>query len=114
MFARAMLEQPYQYFKQRLVCIVLQLSILHQTYTCFDSKEEGDVPFCAANILLERMDKNGQHPEEAESVVKATLSSMYAGKESLDQEVPILFLTYYCRRCRHCRSSMLLSVITRY
>ncbi|KAK7694990.1 hypothetical protein QCA50_002178 [Cerrena zonata] len=58
-FAMAMLEQPYEFFKKHL--------------------EEGNVPYCAANVLLERMNKGSQDPKETESIVKATLSSMYAG-----------------------------------
>ena len=76
------------------------------------SKEEGNVPFCAANVLLERVGKSGQDPQEAESIVKATLSSMYAGKEMFHSKVSILVLTYnyYCRWRGHCQSSVLLLI----
>ena len=114
-FATAMLEQPYQYFKKHLVCVIPRLSKPDSTYTHVFSKEEGNVPFCAANVLLERVGKSGQDPQEAESIVKATLSSMYAGKEIFHSKVSILVLTYnyYCRWRGHCQSSVLLLITIR-
>ncbi|CAL1695170.1 unnamed protein product [Somion occarium] len=58
MLATAMLNQPFDFVKKQL--------------------ELGDLPLCAASLLLDRMDNEAQDRLDVESVLKSTLGSMYA------------------------------------